>query len=134
VTDASADVVRRYFAAINRDDVPAMLAELDEAVTWRTPAIHPITPARELRGHDAVRQVWNEVKDSANGSLRVSLTHIEEDRRGLLVDAVLVGPGFTTPVSYVIEVGDGRITEADTFPNPRQARTAWAARSSGETA
>lgn len=43
------DAVRRFLAAINRDDLDAMCAELDEHVKWRTPVIHGVTPALEFK-------------------------------------------------------------------------------------
>ena len=117
--------VRRFLAAINRDDAEGICAELDEQVKWRTPAIPGVTPAREFDGHTAVLEVWSEVKATTRGDLRVVLQNIEADHDGVLAEGALSTPGGTTPIGYVIQMRERKIRTAETFVNPGQAKLAW---------
>ena len=122
------DAVRRFLAAINRDDPAAMCDELDEQVKWRSPAIHGLTPAREFKGHAAVREVWSEVKATAAGDLRVILQTIEGDDHSVLAEGSLSTPSGTMPIGYVMQMRGGKIYSAETFVNPGQAKAAWDSR------
>lgn len=119
------DAVRRFLSAINRDDLVAMCAELDEQVKWRTPVIHGVTAAREFQGHAAVREVWAEAKATAGGDLRVVLQTIEGDDDGVFAEGVLRTPGGMTPISYVMQMRGGKIHSADTFVIPGEATMSW---------
>ena len=54
------EIARRAFAAWNRDDLNAFLAEIDLKIVWHT-AIEGGAEGEDtvFRDHDEVRQVWN---------------------------------------------------------------------------
>ncbi len=124
------DAVRRFLAAVNEGDTVAMCEELDANVKWRSPAIHGVSDAREFAGHEAVRQVWQDVKSTTGGHLRVILQNIEGDERGVLAEGSLSTPNGMSPIAYVMQMRDGKIVTAETFVIPGEAKMAWERRGS----
>ena len=128
MTDVAArnvDAVRRFLAAVNQGDPVAMCEELDPQVRWRSPAIHGVSEAREFIGHDAVRQVWEDVMATTGGQLGIVLQKIEADEEGVLAEGALRTPGGMSPIAYVMQMRDAKIRTAETYVIPGEARMAW---------
>ncbi len=60
MSQENVEIARRTFDAWNRDDLDAFLADLDPEVVWHT-GIEGTAEGEDtvFRGHDGVRQVWN---------------------------------------------------------------------------
>jgi ketosteroid isomerase-like protein len=55
------DVVRKGYEAFGRGDIPGLLAQLDENVSWVTPGPPDLPTAGKRRGHQAVKDFFQKL-------------------------------------------------------------------------
>jgi ketosteroid isomerase-like protein len=118
-------VVRRFLSTLERDDVDAALACLDERVYFVPPADEVFPRAGDFSGHDGFRDWWEaEFRD------RVSLVPIEieqVDDRHVFAEVMVGAFEGQTYVSrcraWVCTVEDQAINAIELFHDPLRART-----------
>ncbi len=120
------DVVRRWFAALERGDPAPEMCDPDiEIVNWaEAPSPGPYF------GHDGLRQWWADIADSFEG-VRVELTAVDalDGERAVTAQRLvgtfrLTGIELDVPWGSVISVRDGRILAATGYSSPARARRA----------
>jgi ketosteroid isomerase-like protein len=100
------EILQRIRAAWDADDLDAFLAEADPEVEWHT-AIERALEGREsvYRGHDGVREVWDEYRSEAWGGFTSEIKEIRDLGEAVLVLGHLDVTGRTSGIELKQEFG-----------------------------
>jgi ketosteroid isomerase-like protein len=118
-------VVRRFFAALEREDVEAALACLDGAVYFVPPADETFPEGGDFGGHDGFRAWWAaEFGDSAS---LVAIDVEQVDDRHVFAEVMvgaLEGQAYVSHSrAWLCTVEDQSIDAIELFHDPFRART-----------
>jgi ketosteroid isomerase-like protein len=121
------DVVRAAFDAVNRDDLEAGLALMDPEVEF-LPLGSVLVEGKPYRGHEGVRE-WDRER-RALWDLELELHVLREIDDLVLVEGAIrtrghgSGVELDTPVSWVLQLRDGKIVRIEAFLDAEAARAA----------
>jgi ketosteroid isomerase-like protein len=126
VTSDNVEIVRRGFAAFNRDGVEGIIPFIDpdfEATTPPDLASEPDT----YRGHDGIRRWFESFQDVMEG-IRWDADAFHEEAGHVVVEFTLRARGKTTGLDFgqqavmVWELRDGKAIGLELYPTLEEAR------------
>ena len=119
------EILRRAYAAFQRDGVEGIMPSLDEAIEWRNPEDSPI--AQVFHGHDGVRDWFAQVTD-VFGEMSFTpdeFREVSEHRVLVLLRFELKGTSsalkIEVPIAHVIDLRGGRVTALKAYSDPEKA-------------
>ncbi|HEX2084241.1 MAG TPA: nuclear transport factor 2 family protein [Solirubrobacteraceae bacterium] len=117
------------FLAINRADEEAFLDLLADDVEWVS-AASGILPPDVWRGREAVREGRRRAAQEGR-HVHTTLQEIRTSEHRALVRGVVTSDfaerhrAITLPMSWIVQVRDGRVAAIRSFTNRAAARLAW---------
>jgi uncharacterized protein len=116
------EVVRKAYAAINRRDMDAFVAEFAEDAVWHG-------GGQSIEGREAIGALVGQLIDAANGTLQISLHDVLANDQHVVAlqttRAERQGRRLEDRVVYVFHVAGGRIAEAWFNGDPRVQDEFW---------
>ena len=128
MSQENVETLQRAREAWDADNLDAFLAEADPEVEWHT-AIERALEGTEstYRGHDGMREVWEEYRGEAWGGFTSQVQEIRDLGESLLLLGHLEVSGRTTGIELGQEFGqlvtfrDGKILRSQDFLSHAQA-------------
>jgi uncharacterized protein len=125
MSQENVDVLRRAYAAFQREGVEGIMPFLDEEIEWRNPEDSPI--AGVWRGHNGVRD-WFAQASEAFGEMSFSpdeFREVSEHRVLVLLRFGLTGTAsalqMEVPFAHVVDLRQGRATSLKMYSDQRDA-------------
>jgi uncharacterized protein len=127
MSQENVEVFQRAVEAYNRGDVDAFLEAFDPGLEW-----HPLIQvmfggeSRVYRGHEGIREFMREV-DEALAEVQIQSVEIRDLGERLVVTARLRARGrasgaeTASPIGWVAEFKDGRVTRMRDYLDPKEA-------------
>ena len=127
MSQENVEAFKRWIDAYNRQDVEAMVEEMDPEVEY-----HPVLPrllggeATVYRGHDGVRRLFREIYDAFD-EIHVEYSDVRDlgDRVVAIGHTRMRGRGSgaetESPSAVVIDVRHGKVTHVRTYLDPDEA-------------
>jgi ketosteroid isomerase-like protein len=128
MSEENVEAFKRAIEAANRQDIEAVLEEIDPAAEWPHPAflIALGGEATVYRGHEGVRKVIQDLYE-ALAEVQVSISEIRELGDRIVAIGVIRGRGtesgadVTSPWGAVVEFKDGKGLRVDDYLDPKEA-------------
>ena len=128
MSQENVETLRRARDAWNADNQDAFLAELDPEVEWHT-AIEQALEGRgsTYRGHDGVRQAWDDFRGEAWGGFTSQIQEIRDLGESVLLLGHLDVTGRTTGIEFSEELGQlvtfrgGKVVRSQDFLSHAEA-------------
>ncbi len=123
-----ATVARTYFDALGRGDIPTVMAQFDDAVTWHQPGANRFSGIHE--GVDAVGALLGGMMAVSEGSFQLGVTGPHMLNGGLVAVPVRftgtrAGASMDMAGVDLLTVRDGKITEVHLFSEDSAAEDAF---------
>ncbi len=127
MSEENVEALRRAVIAYNGADVDALLEELDPDVEWRS--LNQVMfggQAQVYTGHDGVRRFMTEVEE-AFAQARIEKLEVRDLGERVVGSGQLhirgraSGVEIDSPIAWLAEFKDGRMTRIKDYLDPRQA-------------
>ena len=126
--DEVAELRRRAFLSLNREDEEGCRAVLDEEVVWVS-AAEGLVPRSVLHGLDEVREGRRQAAaDGRHVHTTLQEIRVEEDRALVIGVVTSEGPHrgrLRLPMAWIWRVRDGRVVHVESFTTRPSALSAW---------
>jgi ketosteroid isomerase-like protein len=119
------EVVLRGYDALNRGDVEAALGDIDPLIEWQTYLV-PGPGGGLYRGHDGVRELWNDVRNIFSGYRNEPEELIDAGEK-VVAFVCIRGRGSRSGIeveariAHVFSFREGRIARVQSFEDREEA-------------
>jgi ketosteroid isomerase-like protein len=121
------EAVRRGIYAFNCRDMEGLLAELDPAVEWHPALLAAIRgEAAVYRGHEGVRDFVRDLHEAFT-ELQIEIVEARDIGGAVITEGRLHGRGTgsgaetVTPITYLLDFQNGKVTRVQTFLDHKEA-------------
>jgi ketosteroid isomerase-like protein len=128
MSQENVETLQRVRAAWDADDLDAFLAEADPEVEWHTALERALEGSGSTyRGHDGVREAWDELRSEAWGGITSQIQEIRDLGESVLLLGHLDVTGRTTGIGFSEELGQlvtfrgGKILRSQDFLSHAEA-------------
>ena len=120
MTDSNASVIRGFYEALDRGDVPAIVDLLDSKVEWRTPVSLPY--GGTFHGHDGFRDFLRKLMTQPLEFRRELREYLDAGERVIVLLRFFARPKgreteFEVPEVHIWTVRRGKIASLEAYPD-----------------